>query len=1003
MLVETFITALPDSHVLASLRHTLPDAAASQPGEHERYAAWTERLAQYAASGDHEAKTLSDALETGLNGRHALKRLHAYSPYLSALLAQEADAGAALLTSPLKHHYRDLINQLAGLDTAAASHDSIMTALRHAKKRLHLITALADWSEVWGLDQITGALSLGADACIRAATRFLLHRLATRHNIDWAHQDYPERGSGLIILAMGKLGAGELNYSSDIDLIILYDPEACPLDRYTAPKAYADLARDLTALLEQRTRDGYVFRTDLRLRPDPASTPPAIALPSAIRYYQSQALTWERAAMIKARPVIGDPGPVRQLMAVLDPFVWRAGADFTAIEDIQDIKRKIDAAQTEKSGPNSGHNVKLGRGGIRQIEFFAQAHQLLFASQNPGLKAKPTREILRELVASKRLSLTDQQALDEAYCWHRQIEHRLQMREDQQTHQMPDDTEGLRALADSLNLSTDALLKTHNAHRQVVSAQYDRLFDRGRQDRVSTAPTPTTPDKADAPNTHGFQNPDKAAAIIAGWQTGAYPATKSERGRDLLDQILPRLLTAFGAMPDPDSVLVRFDAFLASLNAGVPVFALIKNSERLPELFAKILGAAPALADLITRRPRLLEAALDMSQGDAPLSSWHQLENELKQQLSIARDYEDCLDICRRWTARHRFRAALYLLDGQVESDAVGQFLARLAEICLAALQPIVEDDFARRHGRFPGGGMAIIAMGNLASGQITLTSDLDLVLVYRVDPRNKQSDGDRPLSPNEYWIKLAARLVSAITSPTAEGRLYDVDLRLRPQGDSGPLAVSLESFAQYQDSDAWTWEHMALTRARTITGDIDLKARIDALVFKTLTAPRDAGTLRHDVAAMRRRMATQHKAASIWQLKHARGGLVDIQFIAQYLILRHAHDFPHIISASSGAALERCAQAGLIGREMANELIDAHRLYRRVRSYLRLIAPDGQPFDPHAISPLIRTQLARVILGQETAKATIDFDQATAHLNEVMNRTFRYFTRLIDDPAAAP
>ncbi|MEO0393976.1 MAG: glutamine-synthetase adenylyltransferase, partial [Pseudomonadota bacterium] len=684
------------------------------------------------------------------------------------------------------------------------------------------------------------------------------------------------------------------------------------------------------------------------------------------------------------------------------------GVDFTAIEDIQLVKRKIDAAQQHRGQVETGHNVKLGAGGIRQIEFFAQAHQLLFSSQFPGLKIKQTRTVLSELVAHRKLDPADQRALDEAYIWLRVIEHRLQMRDDQQTHTMPTDEAGMTALAVSVNMDVSTLMATHEGHRATVRRLYDQLFDRPSGSNATTITG--TPDQATSLaqqlTIFGFADPAKAAGLIENWQAGQYPATASNRGRDLLAHILPDLLHAFGTMADPDAVLLRFDGFLASLNAGVPVFALIKNSERLPQLFAQILGSAPALADLVTRRPRLLEAVLDLAQTDR-LPSWHHLENELQEQLGVARDYEECLDICRRWTARHRFKAALHLLNGQIGSDHIGQYLARLAEICLVALQPIVEDDFARQHGRFPGGGMAIIAMGNLASGHITLTSDLDLVLVYRVDALNKQSDGKRPLSPNEYWIKLAARLVAAITSPTAEGRLYDVDLRLRPQGDSGPLAVSLESFGQYQHSDAWTWEHMALTRARTITGDIDIKARIEALVFKTLTAPRDSTTLLHDVADMRRRMAAQHKATTIWQLKHVPGGLVDIQFMAQYLMLRHAHDVPHIISASSGAALERCAQAGLLDRSVANDLIDAHRLYRRVRSYLRLIAVDGVPFDPDAISASIRQQLAQVILGdvslgQETANQPIDFDQATAHLNGVIAQTHGHYINLIQDPAAS-
>ncbi|MEM6903691.1 MAG: glutamine-synthetase adenylyltransferase, partial [Pseudomonadota bacterium] len=646
---------------------------------------------------------------------------------------------------------------------------------------------LADFLQLWDLTAITTALSYSADRLIQVAIRFLLRRDQQRLGIESPVANRPERGSGLIVLGMGKLGAGELNYSSDIDLIIFYDPAATKLDRFDAPSAYSRLARDLVTLLERRTGDGYVFRTDLRLRPDPASTPLAVALPAAITYYTGQALTWERAAMIKARPIIGDPAPVRQLMAMLGRWVWRAGSDLTALQDMDAIKQKIDAQQHSDIDNLDGFNIKLGPGGIRQVEFFAQAQQLLFAGQDPGLRVYRTLDALDQLVDNRHLSPQQRDDLACAYTALRTVEHRLQMRDDQQTHALPSTDYGWSSLATSMAMDTAQLKQELKKNLEIVSKCYRSLFI---PESAPEKPIASTSEQASGRSQQladmGFLDGDRAASIVGRWQRGEIRATESSRARELLNRSQERLLSAAAAMPDPDQVLHRLDDFFAQLTRGTALFALLDREPDLPDLLAKVLGLAPAIADTLTRRPQLLEAILEpdfLSQ----LPSRNQLDLELQGQLGVAEGFEDCLDICRRWTARRRFQGALHLLNGASSHDRVGQMLAQLAELSLEALQPLVEADFARNHGRFPGGGMAIIAMGNLASGQLTLTSDLDLVLVYRIDPSQPESNGRRPLSPNEYWIKLAARLVTAITAPTAEGKLYDVDLRLRPQGNAGP------------------------------------------------------------------------------------------------------------------------------------------------------------------------------------------------------------------------
>ncbi len=966
------------------------------------YTDWISQLDHYATKHGAIDKNLQEILTSANHLHLTLGKMMAYSPYLSGLMHREADAGLALLTQPLKTSLEQILQQASDDIDPQASADSVAATLRKAKTRAHLVIALGDFSGLWRLRDITLALSLTADHLIQLATRHLLWQLAAAGKYAPTDMMAPERGSGLVILAMGKLGAGELNYSSDVDLIAFYDPAATPIDRYDAPQVFTRLARDLINLLEKRTGDGYVFRADLRLRPDPASTPLAVSTTSAIAYYHAQALNWERAAMIKARPVIADPPVARSLMETLGQWVWRAGSDFTAIEDMEAVKRKIDLKQQRhQDNPWHGYNVKLDRGGIRQLEFFAQGHQLLFAGQQPGLRIMQTLDVLDELVRSSRMTPMKRDRLTDAYIFLRTVEHRLQMQNDQQTHSLPVSDEGIAAVAASMGQTTTAFLAALKTHTDLVAHEYQHFFNGTAETDDADSGEAMPSNWQHSLSAYGFADLAKSQGIITDWLEGKHQSTRSDRARDLLKQVLPVLLSAFGKAPDPDQVLLRFDGFLSQLSAGVPVFSLIKNSPRLPQLFASILGFAPALADLVTRRPNLLDAVLD-PQVTEQLPDWSVLEQELSGQLSVAGSYEDCLDICRRWTARRRFQAALHLLDGKTPRYRVGQFLARVAEISLTALAPIVIGEFERQHGHFPGGGLSIIAMGNLASGQITLTSDLDLVLVYRVDPHNEKSDGKRPLSPNEYWIKLASRLVTAITSLTSEGRMYEVDLRLRPQGNSGPLAVSLESFAQYQDSDAWTWEHMALTRARVISGDIDLRAQVERIIFQTLTAQRDPDRLLRDVADMSRRLRDQHSQTDIWQLKHHPGGITDIQFIAQYLLLRHAHAEPGILSASTTAALERCKTAGFIETGTADDLIAAYSLYRRIRSYLRLIAPDGTRFDPASVNPTIRDHLARIIQPDHPEDAEIDFDAATADLSAVIDRTEHHFKTIIINPASA-
>ena len=731
-------------------------------------------------------------------------------------------------------------------------------------------------------------------------------------------RDQPERDSGFFVLGIGKLGGYELNYSSDVDLILLYDAAVV---RGAAPAGaqpfFVRLARDLVRILEERTGDGYVFRTDLRLRPDPASTPLAMSVAAALTYYESVGQNWERAALIKARPVAGDRAAAQRFLRELRPFLWRKNLDFAAIQDIHSIKRQINAHKGGGQIAVEGHDIKTGRGGIREIEFFAQTQQLIWGGRMPELQVGPTCEALRRLAAIGRTEPAAAAALIEDYRFLRRLEHRLQMVDDAQTHALPGDRAGIARIAIFLGYpETDAFVTDFCAHLASVERHYAGLFEHaptlaGPGNLVFTG-TEDDPETLRTLQQLGFADPVSASALVRSWHHGRVPATRSQRAREILTELVPELLRIFGATRHPDAAFRRFDRFLSRLAAGVALFSLFHANPGLLALVAEIMAGAPKLAELLAQRPALLDAVL--TEGFfAPLPDRSALAADLGQMLERASDYEDTLDVVRRWTGERKFQIGVQLLRRALDGAEAGAALADIAEVALTALLPPVEAELARRHGRVAGGAFAIIGMGRLGSREMTLASDLDLILIYDGPPQAEASDGPHPLPVAGYYARLSQRLIAAITVPTAEGSLYAVDMRLRPSGEAGPIASHFEGFERYQREAAWTWEHMALTRARPVAGDAELCRRVSGALETVLRAPRDAGKLVDDVADMRRRIAEENPRPSPWDLKNRRGGLTDLEFIVQYLMLRHAATHPEVLQRCTIPALAELGTAGVL------------------------------------------------------------------------------------------
>ncbi|WP_153205437.1 bifunctional [glutamine synthetase] adenylyltransferase/[glutamine synthetase]-adenylyl-L-tyrosine phosphorylase [Niveispirillum sp. SYP-B3756] len=938
------------------------------------------------------ARTFMDQPE----GRTVLETIFGHSPFLGTALLREIGFFRAIVENGFDAAFADLLTDMGAQYGADNKTDRVMKGLRVAKRRAALLIGLADMAGAWALEQVTGALSDFAQAALQLATRLALRQAAASGKLVLPFPEEPERGSGFIVLAMGKFGARELNYSSDIDLIVLYDDGIVQVPDGEMTRTFVRITRELVRLMDERTADGYVFRTDLRLRPDPGATPVAVSVSAAEAYYSSLGQNWERAAMIKARPVAGDLAAGEGFMDILRHFIWRRNLDFAAIQDIHSIKRQIGAHKGHREKTVNGHNIKIGRGGIREIEFFAQTQQLIYGGRDRSLRVPATVQALYALVEAGRVEQSVADDLSRAYRFLRTVEHRVQMVDDQQTHELPKTDEGVARIAAFLGYADDqsfrqALLETLG----VVGDHYDGLFAdsptlSGPGNLVFTG-TEDDPETMETLRSMGYANPSAIAGQIRAWHHGRYRATRSQRARELLTELVPTLLAAFGRTAHPDQAFLKFDEFLERLPAGVQLFSLFYANPNLLDLLAEVMGTAPRLAEQLARRPAALDAVLLPGFFD-PLPGREELEAGFEALLGGAGYFEEYLDLARRWTSEHRFRAGVHILRHISDADRLGAFLTDVAEVALVGLQKVVEDEFARRHGRVPGAGFAVIALGRLGARSLSLRSDLDLITVYEVPDGVSQSDGDKPLSPNDYFIKLTQRLVNAITAQTAEGQLYEVDMRLRPSGNAGPLAVSFDGFAKYQRESAWTWEHMALTRARPVTGPAPLRARLVAEIKAVLTSPRDAEKLRQDVVSMRARIDQQHHTDDIWSVKHVRGGMTDIQFIAQYLMLLHGPEKPEILDTNTTGALAWLGDSGFLAVETANRLIEAHKTWRRVQGFLRLTT-DGA-FDAAKAPAGLKQQLAKVALPD--AAASLSFDEVESQLRAMAVQVLADFAAIV-------
>lgn len=882
----------------------------------------------------------------------ALRLAGKYSPYLLRLNEQlsRPDFSAAL----------SAMREAGG----ASDTDTSMPAMRRAKRLAHLALAGLDLSGQRSVMEITRDLSDLADAAVQSAMSVALR----------ARGLSPD---GLFGIALGKMGAHELNYSSDIDFVILYDPATFEGGARGPADAAMRVARDMVHLLDERTADGYVFRTDLRLRPDPGSTPLAVSTDMAQLYYESVGQNWERMVWIKARACAGDLRAAADFLETMQPFIWRRHMDYWAISDIHAIKRMVNAKVGADGVEDIAPDLKLGPGGIREIEFFAQTQQLIIGGRRPGLRQISTLDALAALADETVIDKKQVAALSEAYQNLRAVEHRVQMIQDQQTHNLPGDDNARSSIAalcgyrDLSEFDRDVL-----ATRRLVHQAYSDLFvqeDHSNGDdevgNLVFTGVDDDPGTVETLTSLGFSDPSAAIETIRNWHRGRVPATRTERGRGLLTTLLPPLLQAMSRTGEADTAFLWFSRFFEELGSGVQTISMLISASDLLDDVVATLALAPRLASVLSRRPDLLESLIG---GAAPESF---LPNESDT------GFEDKMNAARRYVREQGFLIGHRLLHGRLAArEAAGAWTA-LADDTIRAMTDAALEETARRFGP-PPGRAGVFAMGKLGGQEMTAGSDLDLIIIY-------DADDDETGAAQSWFTRFTQRLIAALSAPTAEGMLYEVDMRLRPSGRAGPVAVSLTSFEHYQNEDAWTWEHMALTRLRFVAGDSALGETALRIAGQAIIRRAGRSDITSDIIDMHQRLNKEKPGNGLWDMKLGPGAMMDIEFILQHAQLQ-AGD-AQLITANSIEALAALIEVGALDKSDGGVLADALQLFQSVQQVQR-IAISGE-FIPAQASIALKDRLCR-------AAGIADFGSLEEEILTAKTRVKALFAKKIASPA---
>lgn len=853
----------------------------------------------------------------------AIRRARTQAPYLSESLDLYPNLEAAFSTEEPARLISTLFETLPDVGELEAE----MSVLRQLKRQVHLITALSDIANIWDWVQVTEQLTALADTCMAR----LMRAVAVEAGIEGT-PDNP--APGLFILAVGKYGARELNYSSDIDFNVFYDPASITLPNMArAERTLIKFVQTLIRGFESYTEDGYIFRTDLRLRPDPRSNAVAVSTHTAERYYESIGQNWERAAMIKARVCGGDMAAGQDFIKdVLTPFIWRRNLDYAAIEDIHSIKRQIHAGKGGLDINPAGHHLKLGKGGIREVEFYAQVQQLILGGRHKDLRTPRTVDALAALTQSGFTKAEDTEALTGHYGWLRKLEHAAQMMRDEQTHIAPED-EALRAdlagLAGMDDLAAfDARLKETlmDVHRRYIDLFPDAVSlssDQGSLVFTGVEPEPAT---LATFAKLGFENGPAVWRDMADWLGGRIAATRSERARELLTRLAPTLIDICAKTGVPNRAFAAFGGFFTQLSGGVSVLSMfVQTPERLAQII-EMMVSSPRIADSLAAKPAILDAMVDpnffgISRAD--------IENGFAEDVLVETDFETAINAARRRTREDQFRVSAGVLLGSLTVHDAPALLTQIAESALKVLGPVAQKEAERRYGKIEG-EFAVLGLGKLGGRELSLSSDLDIMLIYKPagDPQEAQRN----------FTKLTQRLISALSVTTEEGEMFEVDMALRPSGRAGPVAVSLEAFERYYAEKAWTWEFMAMTRARVIAASTpEFESELSAAVRRALLQPRPDLDMPADIADMLARVKQEIPPKGPWDIKAIDGGLRDLEFAVQSACLMARTDLPDGPLCQTHNMLEFARETSQISGKTYDTLAAANIFYHGLRQAFAL------------------------------------------------------------------
>lgn len=882
----------------------------------------------------------------------ALPLVWAASEFVAISCVQNPRLLEELITSgDLERSYgvEECSQRLEALLAGVADEAAMASGLRQVRHREMVRIAwrdLAGWAD---LGETLADLSRLASACVDHALRCLDQWQC----VELGEPRGAESGErqGLVVIGMGKLGAGELNYSSDIDLIFAYGEEGETVGgrrSISNEEYFTTLGRRLIQAINARTAEGFVFRVDMRLRPFGDSGPLVTSFEAMEAYYQAHGREWERYAWIKAAVVAGDHAAGAQLMALLKPFVYRRYLDFSAFESLRDMKALIEAEVKRKG---MADNIKLGAGGIREIEFIGQAFQLIRGGRETELQVRPILSVLQHLVAADYLPAQVGKELTEAYVFLRRTENRLQEYADQQTHRLPGDDEGRARLAMAMGYSDwETFARDLTRHRRRVQSHFEQVFAAPQTEESAAAGGELAQVWAGvlqkdgatkALTVIGYAQPEEVLAALACFRESPAYRQLGIQGRSRIDVLMPLLIGAVAQAGSPDATLSRLLALLEKIARRVTYLALLAENPMALSQLVRLCAASTWITDLLTRHPLLLDELLDPRTLYAPLDR-AALEGELRTALARAgaEDLEQHMEILRQFQQANVLRVAAADIAGVYPLMVVSDHLTEIAEVVASAALRLARDHLVTRHGaprcRVDGKpdvpGFAIIGYGKLGGIELGYGSDLDLVFLHGSEGEELGTAGPKTIDNTVFFARLGQRIIHMLTAHTPAGVLYEVDMRLRPSGASGMLVSSLAAFAEYQRADAWTWEHQALVRARPIAGDKAVMERFAAIRHEVLGRERDAGLLRREVREMRARMRTElgQRDAARFDLKQDAGGIADIEFMVQYGVLAWAHLYPELLRYTDNIRiLEGFARTGLMAAQDAVSLSDIYRAYR--------------------------------------------------------------------------